>query len=58
MKCSEVLLGPSPEERHMLKAFTRRESVDGDECCVEEPVELLRLLELVSDDYWFLLPNR
>ncbi|XP_070184842.1 uncharacterized protein [Littorina saxatilis] len=46
--CSEVRLGPSPDEENMLNVFTKRDSKDGQKCCVERPAELLRLLELVS----------
>lgn len=46
--CSEVRLGPSPDEEAMLSDFTRRDTKDGQNCCVERPAELLRLLELVS----------
>lgn len=44
--CSEVRLGPSPDEEAMLNVFTKRDSEDGQKCCVERPAELLRLLEL------------
>ncbi|XP_076454220.1 uncharacterized protein LOC143289179 [Babylonia areolata] len=44
--CSEVRLGPSPEEEAMLNVFTKRDSREGQKCCVERPAELLRLLEL------------
>ena len=46
--CSEVRLGPSPDEEKMLNVFTKRDSKGGQKCCVERPAELLRLLELVS----------
>lgn len=41
--CDEVRLGPSPEEDRMLDNFVRR----GEECCVETPAQLLKLLQLV-----------
>ncbi|KAL8559053.1 hypothetical protein ACOMHN_008241 [Nucella lapillus] len=44
--CREVRLGPSAQEEAMLNVFTKRDSRDGQKCCVERPAELLRLLEL------------
>lgn len=44
--CSEVRLGPSQDEDNMLNVFSKRDSKDGQKCCVEKPAELLRLLEL------------
>ncbi|XP_052783995.1 tumor necrosis factor ligand superfamily member 10-like [Mya arenaria] len=48
--CSEVRLGPSPEEDRMLDYFVRKSGTGasgrGEECCVETPSQLLKLLQL------------
>nr|KAG5693539.1 hypothetical protein BaRGS_019865 [Batillaria attramentaria] len=36
--CNEVLLGPSPDEEAMLNVFTKRDSKDGQKCCVSDPL--------------------
>lgn len=46
--CEDFRLGPSPEEDSMLNKFNRKETPDGQSCCVDEPMELLELLKLVS----------
>lgn len=49
--CNEVRLGPSVEEDQMLDYFVRKPGVNGrkdEECCVETPAQLLKLLQMVS----------
>lgn len=48
--CNEVRLGPSVEEDQMLDYFVRKPGVSGrndEECCVETPAQLLKLLQMV-----------
>ncbi|KAL3847946.1 hypothetical protein ACJMK2_018835 [Sinanodonta woodiana] len=46
LPCDQIRLGPSLEEDMMLDAFVRKHSTDGEQCCVETPSQLLRMLEL------------
>lgn len=49
--CNEVRLGPSVEEDQMLDYFVRKSGLNGhkdEECCVETPSQLLKLLQLVG----------
>lgn len=46
--CDEFRLGPSPEEESMLKRFNLKDTPTGVSCCVDQPMELLELLKLVS----------
>ncbi|KAL3847872.1 hypothetical protein ACJMK2_018763 [Sinanodonta woodiana] len=48
LPCDQIRLGPSLEEDMMLDAFVRKHSTDGEQCCVETPSQLLRMLELVN----------
>lgn len=52
--CDRIRLGPSLEEDDMLKAFTRMDSEEGTQCCVETPTQLLDLLALVSTRAFFI----
>lgn len=47
--CDEIRLGPSVEEDKMLDYFVRKPktATKGEECCVETPEQLLRMLQLV-----------
>lgn len=46
--CDEIRLGPSLEEDRMLDYFVRKPATDsrGEECCVETPSQLLKMLQL------------
>ncbi|XP_050390014.1 tumor necrosis factor ligand superfamily member 10 [Patella vulgata] len=44
--CGKIRLGPSPEEDTMLNTFVRKDNQKGEQCCVETPAQLLKLLEL------------
>ncbi|KAL5005535.1 hypothetical protein ScPMuIL_018991 [Solemya velum] len=44
--CDKVRLGPSPEEDRYLDALTRKNTQDGEQCCVETPKQLLAMLEM------------
>lgn len=46
--CEEFRLGPSPEEDSLLKRFNIRDTPNGANCCVDQPLQLLELLKLVS----------
>lgn len=48
--CDEIRLGPSVEEDKMLDYFERKPktATQGEQCCVETPEQLLRMLQLVS----------
>ena len=48
LPCADIRLGPSPEEDLMLDEFTRKDEPKGEQCCVETPTQLLKMLELVS----------
>lgn len=47
--CDEIRLGPSVEEDKMLNYLVRKPktATKGEECCVETPEQLLRMLQLV-----------
>lgn len=52
--CNEVRLGPSVEEDQTLDYFVRKPGLNGkkdEECCVETPSQLLKLLQLVRPQY-------
>lgn len=57
LPCNEVRLGPSVEEDQMLDDFKRKPGESGrkddEQCCVETPTQLLKILRMVS--YNFLL---
>ena len=48
--CGEVRLGPSYEEDRALDVFVRKPKTENDpeQCCVETPTQLLKMLQLVS----------
>lgn len=48
--CDEVRLGPSYEEDRALDKFVRKPATETDpeQCCVETPTQLLKMLQLVS----------
>lgn len=44
--CDSLRLGPSIEEDKLLDKFTRKDDPEGEQCCVENPKQLLSMLNL------------
>ena len=53
LPCDEVRLGPSYEEDRALNIFVRKPptETDPEQCCVETPTQLLKMLQLVSTPF-------